>query len=252
MFGDDLQEPATNFTAFPGSRRIEVHFAALLSIWAVSHAALLVGAAAMSATRQGEATLDASPDADVLKARELIAAARALIRDKEAPWPAGLPVPQAAAKPGAFDWYANNLFLAATGWVLLHEIAHIRLGHGGGAGRHDSLRQEREADDWATRWVLEGAPADLTKEFRVLSIAVGLVWLAVLDGVRRGSTTHPHAWERLAAVSPQLETHELSPGLESATHVMKVLFLQDDEAETFDTPNEAFFGTLISVSRLDR
>jgi hypothetical protein len=252
VLGDELVEEYTNFAAYPNDNKIEVHSAALLSVWAVSRAALLVGASAMAAVRQNEGALSGDPGSDVDQARELVKAAEALIRDKYAEWPTGLPVPNAAAQEDTFDWYVNNLFLAASGWILLHEIAHIKLGHVKCPVPEGTQRQEREADAWATRWVLDGDVTGLVKEFRVLAVTVGLVWVAILDGVRRGSKSHPHAWERLGEISHELETHELSPALELTTYVMKVLFLEDQQGAEFDNPSAAFFGILIEVSRLPR
>lgn len=252
LFADELIEKQTNVAAYPSGKRIEVHFSALLSIWAVSSAVLILASGAMRASRQGDRALVGGPDSDVGLARSLVEAAKALIRDKDTAWPDALPVPIENPAPDISDWYVNNLFLATTGWILLHEIAHIHLGHGRCATPEASFAQEYEADEWATDWIMRDAPADLTKDFRILAITTGLVWLAVLDNVRRGSTTHPHAWDRMQQLADRLSADELSPGLEMCSHVMKVLFLPDAEAKEFDCPEDAFIRTLIEVSRLDR
>lgn len=252
FFSDDLIEEKTNVAAYPSYKRIEVHFSALLSIWAVSRAALILASEAMRASRQGEHAIAGGPDTEVALARNLVDAAKALIRDKDAAWPDALPIPVENPTPDTLDWYVNNLFLATTGWILLHEIAHIHLGHGHCATPQASFAQEHEADEWATNWIMQDAPADLRKDFRILAVTTGLVWVAVLDDVRRGSMTHPHAWRRMQQLANSLSSDDLSPGLEMCSHVMKVLFLPDGEAKEFDCPEDAFFRTLIEVSRLDR
>ena len=57
-------------------------------------------------------------------------------------------------------------------------------------------KQEHEADEWATEWILDHAPQNLQREFRLLVIAASFTWLGLNDRVMRVDTTHPHAWER--------------------------------------------------------
>jgi hypothetical protein len=45
-------------------------------------------------------------------------------------------------------------------------------------------RQEHDADEWATRWILDHTPTDLRQEFRVFAIAIGSGWLGLVDAVR--------------------------------------------------------------------
>ena len=118
-----------NFYAHPTKKNIEVAYAALLSLWAIAHAALLIGAEAMAATRAGLSTLDTHPGTPIAEACDLIDIARDLIRDPCAPWPPHLPRPDALAPQGSPGGHLNNVFLGATGWMVLHEIAHIHLNH---------------------------------------------------------------------------------------------------------------------------
>ncbi|RNJ48048.1 phage exclusion protein Lit family protein [Methylocystis hirsuta] len=247
-----LEEGPAQATARVDRREIVVTFAALLGLWAVARAAMIAGVEAIAASRADRRILDSGPNSPMAEALALIAAAEALIRDPCAAWPDGLPHPDAAAPEGSDDWRVNNVFLGAVGWICLHEVAHIHLGHEPDTTDALRRRQENEADSWATRWVLDRAPPDLRREFRVFAIAAGLAWIALVDKVRRGSLTHPHAWERLGHCAQVFGTEELSPGLELSTHAMKACFFPHDPIEDFETPQEAFFGTLFAASRLPR
>lgn len=184
------------------------------------------------------------------EARQLVQVARNLIGDSGACWPSDLAAPAPEAEANSDDWYVNNVFLGATGWVVLHEIAHIVLGHQGHVTTDVRFGQEYDADLWAAKWMLEKLPVgDRQGYFRLFTISVALAWLAVLDSVRRGSTTHPHAWQRLQKLSPMLPAEELNPGYEMAAYVLKVLFLAEDETPPAEHPEEAFFDLIFKASR---
>lgn len=126
-FDTSLHPELNTFRALPNAKAIEVNYAALTSLWAVAKAAWLIAREGTAAKRAGVLALATGPGTAVFEARRLIDTARDLIGNAGARWPADLapPVPDAAA--GTEDLYANNVFLAATGWVVLHEIAHIAL-----------------------------------------------------------------------------------------------------------------------------
>ncbi len=93
-----------------------------------------------------------------------------------------------------------------------------------------SFRQEHEADLWAARWILEELPDDDRQGyFRLFAISVALTWLVLVDDVRRTSTTHPHAWQRLNRLSDAFPVDDLNPAFEMASYVVKVLLLPDHE-----------------------
>ena len=98
---------------------------------------------------------------------ELKNAALALIRSEAFSW-SGVPAePNTLAEPSSQDGLINNLFLAAASVVILHECGHIALGH----QVHTTLmhQQEREADAWAVKWILEQAPGEPQREFRTVN-----------------------------------------------------------------------------------
>lgn len=247
-------DPKSNtFRALPNAKKIQANYAALASLWAAAKAAWLVASAAMEAIRNGATELDADPGSPVHESRLLIEQARRLIRNAAADWPTSMAPPRPSTAFGTEDWYVNNVFLAAAGWILLHEIAHIHEGHQGTVSSDVSFQQEHEADLWAGRWVLDQVAADDRQGyFRIFAISVALNWLVLIDGERQGSTTHPHAWQRLAKLGGVLPYDDLNPGYEMASYVLKVLFLADAPSIHMDCPQEAFFELLNQANRLPR
>ena len=157
---------------------------------------MLIGAEAMAAIRKGQVALDNRPGTPVAQAVRLLEASKSFIRDPQAKLPGDLPAPDAHALEGGVDWHVNNVFLGACGWILLHEIAHMHLSHEPDTSPDLRKKQEHEADEWATKWILDHAPQNLQREFRLLAMAAGFTWLGLSDGVMRVDTTNPHAWER--------------------------------------------------------
>jgi hypothetical protein len=216
-----FSDGAANFYARPNDSEIGVTFAALLSLWAAARAALHIGNEAMAATRSKRAKLDRQPGTPIAEAYDLIKAAKNLIQDPRARWPNDLPEPNARAVKRSPDWYANNLFLGAVGWTLLHEVAHIRLNHQETTSEL-RRRQEHEADQWATKWIFERAGQGLNRDFRIFATATGIIWVGLIDIIRRGSTTHPHASERFYKCSNLFGADPIGPGLELAAHITKL------------------------------
>jgi hypothetical protein len=96
----------------------------------------------------------------------------------------------------------DGFFRLATAFIILHELAHLDLNHTYCTG-DVSIQQEREADRYAARWLLE-CPG-VTGERRLgclFAIAIAMIWLTVFNaylGPSR-SQTHPESYERLYAV----------------------------------------------------
>lgn len=248
-FGDGAK---SSMKALVDSKEIWVPYSGLLSLWAATGAVVLIGTEAMAATRNGQWALDSRPGTPVAHAYRLLDASKSLIRNPRTKWPGDLPAPDANAREGSLDWHVNNVFLGACGWILLHEIAHMHLSHAPDTSLDLRKKQEHEADEWATKWTLDHAPQNLQREFRLLAIAVGFTWLGLNDSVMRVDSTHPHAWERFGHCTNAFKTDALSPGLELAAYVLKACFFPTDPIPTAETPEEAFFETLLRATRLPR
>ncbi len=96
-----------------------------------------------------------------------------------------------------------GLFRYSLGFVLLHEIAHLRNGDSGCSG-FPSILQERTADldaaSWMTSVDVPGASSNKSdRHCALFGIAIGLIWLTCreifLGPVER--VTHPNSFDRL-------------------------------------------------------
>lgn len=100
--------------------------------------------------------------------------------------------------------FADRHATVALGFILHHELAHVRLGHIATKGLL-SIEQEKEADRAAAEWLL-GSPDLDGKELlkRQLGVTIALGWLASRNVyIGHSSTTHPPAWDRLYQVLEQ-------------------------------------------------
>ncbi len=142
---------------------------------------------------------------------------------KSVPMGAPLPLEDAGVKAGlaALEWGMGlsddssalpipvaetdefEVFLVALGWILLHEVAHVRLEHQPIASTTDSIKEEQEADRWATEWVLSDW-RDYSDEQRVftkrsIGVVIAHTYIAHIEqfAASFGPRTHPPAFERL-------------------------------------------------------
>lgn len=118
-------------------------------------------------------------------------------------WPPNLPIPLKTAPAGP-DNAANEICLVSCAFLLHHELAHIRLNHRGNVDTETSLYQEKDADNLAAEWMLDGLDTESPifgkrmlgiVQTTVLTTALGLY------GIRSmGGRTHPFSYDRLAAL----------------------------------------------------
>ena len=110
----------------------------------------------------------------------------------------GIPTP--CANPESEDEIvANELFLAAIAWILLHEIGHLRLNHSTVSA--NAKEEEDLADKEATTWVLQLEKDQLRRRKRIFGICVALLLITALD-LNRGefdNDSHPRAFDRMYA-----------------------------------------------------
>lgn len=153
-------------------------------------------------------------------------------------WPDNLPRPR--NDPCDEDLkVANELFLGAMGWVILHEVAHVHLNHAESAGTY-SQQQEKEADQFATNWVLESvSQADPRFNKRMFCIAAALLCLQSFETVAapRWRGSHPPANERIYYCLEKYRCAETERVVAFLVVCLQVLFAETDVSPDIDGPS---------------
>lgn len=231
----DLVDGKARFVAMPGEdAHIRVSAAGLASLWCLAYVAFaFMDIASRTAASPAGRAVDQLVVFTSPAYGDLVAFARRLFGADEA-WPDNLRLPVFGAAPGTPDGRANNLFLAATSWVLLHEIGHLSLGHSRLVSESLRLSQEEEADRFAVLWPLECCPTADQREFRVLAIIVALAWLFLFEQTSRGGGDHPASIMRFWQAASLFEVPDDSPALENGVYALKAIF----DAETTDMPSD--------------
>lgn len=99
----------------------------------------------------------------------------------------------------------RRLFEHACAFILLHELAHLDLGHSGCQGPM-SVLQEKDADRFAAAWLLDDDSASTGRRLSCLfGIATALLWptVSVIYFGLRQCETHPEPYDRLFQVLEQ-------------------------------------------------
>ena len=122
-----------------------------------------------------------------------------------ATWPSGLPRPtgfEAYAGLPSVARLADDVAMCAVAWILHHEIAHLTQAHSHVAAQLLSLEQERQADEAATKWILDQCPRRLDPRLeRAVGVVAAIVCLTALElaypATDWARNDHPHAPDRL-------------------------------------------------------
>ena len=113
--------------------------------------------------------------------------------------------------------------------------------------KHDELA----ADDWAVRWILDRALDHREREFRILAICIGFLWIGLIDEVRGTGSTHPPAARRLEKSFEKFDdAPDDSVAFEVTAYALKAFF---DPSTALPRPahgREAFIDQLIAYTRL--
>ena len=132
------------------------------------------------------------------------------------------------------------IFTFASAFVLLHELGHLECRHQPCRG-DAALRQEREADLFAARWLLESAShGNNRRTSRVgslLGVSVGLLWLTVFNVFLGDSTssTHPEGYERLSQVLDAVIDPNDKDEQELVWNFISLMLFMHMEAAGFDS-----------------
>lgn len=178
--------------------------------------------------------------------------------DDPGPWPCDLPCPQAELVRTSPVFSSSALALGSLAFIILHEIAHVLLGHGRAPTRNESHQQEFAADALAVELFLDGAASmgEGTVEARTLDVVTVMFALCLNPMLTRHWSwrTHPPEWQRLDRVIAQLNLDDGDQVLVFARQI-KILYSAISNREpglAEETPTEAlnrFFDGLSEETR---
>lgn len=243
-----------NFYAYPVEAKVTASYAGLASLWCLSYAAFHISDIASRLQRQidtGAKHFDIGKFCAELQIYQYINYARDLFHsDRE--WPSSLKIPNVSAMFETPEGRVNNIFFGALSWILLHEIGHVHLKHEKDIPVDQRLRQEFQADNFATCWILDEAGFGIQREFRVLVVCVALSWLFLNEEKLGQGRDHPAAITRFQESVAKFEMGERSAGLENAAYVLKAIFDPASKSPACETPKELFEWTANRLTELFR
>ena len=158
--------------------------------------------------------LDPNTDAELKAAMELFEWSLNAVFGKTpfTDWPDTLPQPLEDAGRNSWENFADELTLEAVGYVILHELAHVYLGHQGTNDSQLSINQEKEADVQAIDWLFRDTPEPHNghRIKRSIAVASSLMMLCAFSLFTGdwGGKSHPPTWERLREVILQIANDE--------------------------------------------
>ncbi len=159
-------------------------------------------------------------------------------------YPADVPRPFDPNNDDPTHRVAVDVALMTLGLILLHEVAHLELGHNLTRGP-DSLAQEYEADAWAAAFFLEkcdeyakahGHKLTEARGKRLLSLVISELWALHFEvhlGVKT-SDTHPPTYDRLPNV---LDRHMHAEEWSDLAWAMAATVLRLHYQARYDTPD---------------
>jgi len=161
-----------------------------------------------------------------------------------------------------------EFFKYAIAFILLHELAHLQLGHTSQHGL-PSLIQEKEADRFAAEWMadatafLKADGQELVRFCAVYGIMIALLWLTIFN-VFLGpaeTETHPEGYDRLFQVMDQVinknDDEEEYLALWQSVTTMLVIHMTSagydlNESDVQGDPRDQANYLIDRISKLDR
>jgi hypothetical protein len=236
------KEPA-NFFAIPKERRIFLSHAGQASLWCLAFVAFHVIDASSRRQRavdkMDHGAIDIGDVSFAMRLDDYVDYSMRLFK-ADSVWPEGLAIPQANPAKGSADFSINEIYFSALGWILLHEIAHVHFGHEKDVPDYERIRNEWEADNFATKWIFSCIDEGLTADFRVRAVSLGAVWLLIGEAKLGPGHLHPRAILRLREATSHFKAGSQSVGLEYAAYILKAIFDPETNPPIHDTPDEAF------------
>ena len=227
------------FIAYPSDKKIELSYAGLAMVWCLA----VYGALTLDVVLNGHGQQGGQTNVGAIfgETQGFLDYAT-LLRTHDADWPAGLYVPAEGRVGEPFE-KIDRIFFGAVSWVLLHEIAHLHFQHKADLLPKEKIRQEDDADEFATRWVFDQVGSDEEREFRILVVGVAIAWLLLFEP-RGGDPSHPPAVTRMMYVASYFGARQNSVALEVVAHLFKILFFPAAPVPEFKTSQQLFDWTI--------
>jgi hypothetical protein len=216
------------FKAIPDHRQIEVSCSGLAMLWCVAAYGALTFDLVRGAKDLPGGLIDVGP---LFRGAEWMLALAEQLRTVDMNWPADRYRPNVDDLEEPFQTI-TRLFYGAVSWILLHEIAHVYYRHRTDLVPAEMVRQERDADQFATRWLFDYPPSPENREFRILSVGIAVAWLLLFEPVG-GDPNHPPIVSRLVDISECMNPDRQSVALEVFAHLLKILFFPGRNAPEF-------------------
>jgi hypothetical protein len=233
-----LQQPP--FSSDPPTKTITVTYSGLAMVWCIAYTSVSLYDVVVTLYRHDPSGgLRDIREAFAKLSRHLAYANR--LRTEDADWPADLLWPEIGITADPWD-RINNVFFGAVSWLLLHEIAHVALNHEEVVPQEMRIRQEIQADEFATKWIFDKVSTEIEREFRILVVGVALAWLLLFQS--RGDVLHPPAPKRLRDVFLCVTADSNSIALEVVSHILKVLFFPNVTPPLVNNSEELFSWVL--------
>jgi Peptidase U49 len=156
-----LDQYEAEFAAIVRPGRVQITWNGIASLWACAQGLARLTRRMFDAQRARVERLSLSEDVELERGLYFYALARRLAKNRFDRWVDWVPPPVATATQGD-DRLGNRLFLAALGWIIRHELAHLALQHHTRINavcltRYDA---EVEADEQASTWLKSSFEAD--------------------------------------------------------------------------------------------
>jgi hypothetical protein len=190
-----LDHYEAEFAAIVPPGQVQVTWNGIASLWACAQGLARLTRRMFEAQRSSVARLYLNNDPELVRGLYFYELARRLSKHRFDRWVDWVPPPDFKSIQRE-DQFGNRLFLAALGWILRHELAHLSLQHHARIGTKSITRYEAEleADEQASKWVRGALKADhsraagqnpstdeLELERRALATSVGLLWVGLFE-----------------------------------------------------------------------
>lgn len=231
-----------SFDAYPTETTVSATYSGLASLWCVAYVGFnFIDIASRMQRRvdRSQTHMDIGESCALLRLGEYLAYARSLFKF-DSYWPSALQTPDVHASLSSSAGLVNNIFFGALSWILLHEIGHVHLAHEIHIPADQRIRQEFQADDFATRWVLDDSGNGVNREFRALMICVALAWLFMNEETIGRDKVHPPAIVRFKEATSKFCLGTRSVALENVAYLFKAIFDPETSPPIFDSPEESF------------